>query len=102
MDFIEFLQKEFLGQLKNTKIIRRRESDDSNNLGELLGVDLDASKYRGYIYFWGQGLLDYAVYNMQEDKEEIPTTIIETKSYLSQLDIIRLIMNFYSQQGNGN
>ncbi|MFX1705878.1 hypothetical protein PV783_18065 [Chitinophaga sp. CC14] len=95
MDFIEFLEKEFLYLVNRDTIISiRRDSSDSNNLGVLTGVDLDSSKFSGYIYFWSKGFLDYALYNIKEDREEIPTRIVETDDY-QQLDLIRSIVKYF-------
>lgn len=95
MDFIEFLEKDFLGQVnKDTSITIRRDSSDSNNLGVLSGVDLDSPDFSGYIYYWSKGFLDYALYNVRDDKEEIPTTIIETDNY-QQLAVIKAILTYF-------
>ncbi|MGF6930344.1 hypothetical protein QFZ48_005844 [Chitinophaga sp. W2I13] len=95
MDFIEFLEKEFLSQVnKDTIISIRRDSSDSNNLGVLAGVDLDSPNFSGYIYFWSKGFLDYALYNIKEDREEVPTRVVETDDY-QQFDIIRGVVKFF-------
>lgn len=96
MGFTDFFKTEFLPFLnKEVKVTFRSDSTDSNNLGELDGVDLDSPNYSGYIYYWGKGYLDFSLYNIEEDREEIETMVIETDDFLSQLAEIRAIADYF-------
>jgi hypothetical protein len=96
MDFIEFLKSDFLPLVsKDTVVTIRRDDSDSNNLGILTGIDLDSSSFSGYVYFWSKGFLDYALYNVKEDRDEIPTNIIETDDYHHLLEEIKTIITYF-------
>lgn len=72
MIFIEHLKETFLSRANpDVKVTFRSDNSNSNNLGSLSGVDLDSSRFAGYIYYWSLGFLDYAVYNIEQDKDEI-------------------------------
>lgn len=95
MKFTEFFEQTYGPTLSQRVAITYRDDPaDTNNLGPLSGVDLDSDLYSGYIYFWGNGHLDFMVYNLTEDKDEIPITIVDTKDY-RQDEILAKILKFF-------
>jgi hypothetical protein len=100
MKFIDFFKTEFISLLKKDVKITFRTSDtegsEFSNMGELSGVDLDATRYCGYIYYWGDGFLDYSVYDMVEDETVVNTTLIATEDFSSHLDKIRLVVSYFT------
>lgn len=97
MNFIDFFKAEFVPLLsEDVKVTFRVSDSEFSNFGELTGLDLDATRYSGYIYYWGDGLLDYMVYDMQDDKQAIDTTLIESKDFLLHLDRIKSVIRYFT------
>ncbi len=95
-DFIQYFKKEFGPLLAADVLVTQRiDESDSNNLGPLNGVDLDSPRFSGYIYYWGNGFLDFCVFNQLEDKEEISTTVIEANDFkIFRKEILEIVEYF--------
>lgn len=94
--FIDFFDEELRPLLREgVRITVRNDSEDSNNLGYLEGVDLDSEEYSGYIYYWSKGFLDFSVFNIRGQKQEISTRIIETKNFRQNVEQVMKVLSFF-------
>ena len=55
-------------------------SESDGDFGPLEGIQFNSPKQGGYIYFWGNGLLDFHMVNYQSMEEIIPTTMVEANT----------------------
>jgi|GEM_PF-2729082 len=102
MRFTDFFKEKYAPKISpGVKINYRDEYPDSNktgsfsnNMGSLSGVDLDSDSFSGYIFYWEMGYLDFHVYNISEDRDEIPVTVIETMQFDN--DLVERIVNYFS------
>lgn len=103
MRLTDFFKEKYASKISSgVKITFRDEYPDlteigsfSNNMGSLSGVDLDFDTFSGYIFFLlGHGYLDFHVYNIIEDRDEIPVTVIETAQFDN--DLVERIVKYFS------
>lgn len=100
MRFTDFFRQTYSDKLSNKVSVTYRDEDsDTNNLGVLSGVDLDSDLFGGYIYYWGNGYLDFMVYNLKENKDEIPITVIDTKDFKNDT-IIQKVLEYFIEKSN--
>ena len=95
MRFTDFFKQVYVDKLPNNITVNYRDDySDTNNLGALSGVDIDSDLYAGYIYYWENGHLDFMVYNLKDDKDEIPITVIDTKDFKNEAIILKVLKYF--------
>lgn len=95
MRFTEYFKQQFESIISQKIALTYRDDDsDNNNLGILSGVDFDSEKYSGYLYYWSYGFFDFMVYDMVEENEVIPITMIESENYENNEVILKVLEYF--------
>lgn len=95
MEFKEYFNQFYLHRIsENVSVKYKEDNTNSNHLGPLNGFDLVSDSYLAYLYYWGFGYLDFMVYDLKKDKEEIPITMVKVIDF-RQDEIINSVVKYF-------